>query len=359
VSEPLHVRDPAALRRALRAALPAEAFEPQPLRGIVALCEVPLMVAIGWLLAAVPLHWSLKLLCALVQGQLMTSLALSAGHENLHRSVFRSRFWESVVGAIGVSPFLITPGVWRAWHVHAHHANTNAPGRDPDCLRTVEAHAQSRFARFIHAVSPGSGHPLSFVAFFVLLTFEGQLFLWYYSGRPEYRHIPMNRARERVLTLLVIAGWVALGARLGLEASFWAIALPMLTANFTLLCYIATNHWLSPATPDENNPFLNSLSTTTHPLFDWIHFNFSYHQEHHLFPGMSGRHLPRVRAALRELEPAASVVHPQWRAVLALFRKPALYLDAQTLSGPGGRRPVAVSSIPGALLNQGQGDRAA
>ncbi len=349
--ESMGIAHPAGLRHALRKELPPHAFDPQPWRGVAALAQVPLMIAIGWLVHSVPMPWMFKLLCALVLGQLVTSVALAAGHEGLHHSIFRSHFWETVAGAIGVSFFFVTPGTWRAWHVKAHHQHTNAPGRDPECLRTVDEHDQSRLARFIHAASSGSGHWLSFVSFFFLLTMQGQIFLWHYSSQPEYAGLQMKVARERTLTVLLIAGWVSLGAWLGFATSLYVLIIPLLTANFTLLCYIATNHWLSPATPEVNHPALNTISTTTHPLLDWLHFNFSYHQEHHIFPRLSGRYLPLVRIAMQKVSPAQSAVYPQWRAVLALFRKPALYADTKTLISADGLHRRSVASIPEELLN--------
>jgi fatty acid desaturase len=337
------------MRRALRRDLPEEAFAPQPMRGVVGLLQVPVMIALGAFVTVAQPPWYIALAIALVLGQMITSVALVVGHEGLHHSVFRSRKWESFAAAIGLAPFLVTPGNWRAWHVQAHHGRTNRPGFDPDCLPTLEKYPKSRLQRFIHAVAPGSGHWSSYFSFFFLLTMEGQLFLWHYASQPEYADIQMNRRRERLLTVLLIGFWMASAFFIGPRASLFVIAIPMLSANYTLMAYIATNHWLSEATPQTNNPFLNTASTTTLPFIDRIHFQFSYHQEHHVFPSMSGKWLPEVRTALRRLDPSASVVYPQWKAVLALYRKPAMYLDERTLVRPGGLKKLQVSEVRGLM----------
>jgi fatty acid desaturase len=337
--------DPGELRAALRRELPKEAFAPQPWRGAVGFGEVLLVVAIVWALNAIALHWAIRLLLALVLGQLFTSVALILGHEGMHHAVFRSRLWTRIAAVLGTAPLLVTPGTWRAWHVQAHHASTNRPGYDPECLPTLTEYHTSAMRRFIHSIVPGSRHVFSVVGLFVLFTTQAQLFLWYYVDQPGYAHIRINRRRERVLTLLVAGAWLTLGLWLGAAVSLYAIVIPMLTMNFTLLCYIITHHWLSPATPELNNPFINTVSVTAHPIIDWIHFNFSYHQEHHVFPQMSGRHLPALRAALRRLNPAASVVHPWGRALRAAYRTPALYLDEHTLVTPDGNNATKIKAI--------------
>jgi fatty acid desaturase len=347
-----NVHDTAALRLLLRNALPPEAFAPQPWRGRVAAVEVLSMIAIAWAVKSLALPWYGKLAAALVLGQLIVSVSLVLGHENLHHAVFRNHFWRTASSALGVSFFMLTPATWKAWHVQAHHASTNAFGRDPECMPRLEAFHQSRMVRLIHATVPGSRHLASFVSFFVHFTVQGQLFLWYYLDQPGFQHIRIDRARERVKTVLLIAAWIALGVWLGAEVSLFALVIPMLTANFTLLCYIATQHWLCPETPEVNDPLLNTISQSVHPLMDLVHWNFSYHQEHHLFPSMSHGYLPRVREALRWIDPAASVVHPLWRAVIALYRKPALYRDPQTLVRPDGTGALDVSELAPLFLSR-------
>ena len=47
-----------------------------------------------------------------------------------------------------------------------------------------------------------------------------------------------------------------------------------------------TNHFLNPVSMN-SDPLVNTTSIVVHPIFDWLHLNFSYHTEHHLFPGMN------------------------------------------------------------------------
>ncbi|QAT83686.1 fatty acid desaturase [Corallococcus coralloides] len=344
-SLPLPPDDARRLRSELRRVLPPEAFERQPLRGIVALCLVPVEAALIWVLGTWTLpHWAC-LLIAFALGQLITAVGLAA-HEALHHSVFHSRKWESLLGWVGFAPFLVTPGNWRAWHVQAHHSAANVLVRDPDILpRRTDWHTQG-FAKLFHAMSPGSGHWLSFISFSVFFTAQGQAFLWHHCRLPAFQHVHLHRARERVLTVLVTAGWVALGWVLGPRAAFYALVLPLLIGNVSLMIYIATNHWMQPAAEETDNPFVNTASVETHPLMNWMHFNFSYHQEHHIFPAQSPKYAPLLRKHLRALSPRASIVYPHLHALRTLYRRPALYsADGQSLMGRDGTPEVSTTEL--------------
>ena len=342
VLEPPPPEDARRLRAELRRVLPPEAFARQPWRGVVALALVPVMAVLVGVLGTWRLPSAVCLLIAFVLGQLITAVGLVA-HEALHHSVFRGRALESLIGWLGFAPFLVTPGNWRAWHVQAHHGAANVLVRDPDILPRREEWRTGRFARLFHAMSPGSGHPLSFVSFTFFFTAQGQAFLWYHCRLPAFQHLSLHRARERGLTVLLALGWAGLGWVLGPRAAFYALVLPHLFGNVSLMIYIATNHWLQPASEEHDNPFVNTASVRTHPVLDWLHFNFSHHQEHHVFPAMSPRYAPLVRAHLRALSPRASIVYPHLRALRTLFWRPALYSE-QGQHFVGREGPDAVSA---------------
>ncbi|GEN11002.1 fatty acid desaturase [Myxococcus fulvus] len=338
--------DPKPLRAELRRVMPAESFEPQPHRGVIALALVPVMLASMWLLAWGGLPWWACLPLSFVLGQMVTTVGLAA-HEALHHAVFRSRRWEDVIGWVGFGPFLVTPGNWRAWHVQAHHSAANIHQRDPDILPRQPDLGTQRFARMFHAISPGSGTWLSYVSFSLFFTAQGQAFLWHHIDQPHLRHVRMNRSKERLLTVLLVLGWGALGWAMGPRGAFFALVFPLVVANITLMVYIATNHWLQPASEDHDNPFVNTASVKTHPVMDWAHLNFSYHQEHHIFPAMSPRFAPLLRQRLRELSPKASTVYPHVQALRTLYSRPALYspTEAGTWVGPHGTPTVTSGEL--------------
>ncbi|HMV68610.1 MAG TPA: fatty acid desaturase [Myxococcota bacterium] len=336
------------LRMSLRRAMPAEAFEPVPWRGVVALMLVPVYVALMALIAAGVMPWWGDVLVGLVIGQIVTSVGLTA-HEVMHRSSFRSNFMQRLTGWIGFCWYGISAGTWHAWHVLAHHGNTQDGDADPDRLMTLERYRSGGLARAIHAVTPGSGTLISRVSLCFLFTMQAQLFLWYYCDQPEYSKIRINRWRERAFTLIEVAAWVALAAAMGPWAALCAILIPMLVSNATLMMYISTNHWLRPITPDHNNPFTNTTSVIVHPFVDWVHVAFSYHQEHHIFPQMSPKYAPLLRQKLLELEPAAVTAYPLGAVMREIFRTPSIYLDDHTLVREDGSGAVTVEEIDARL----------
>ncbi|NTX12360.1 fatty acid desaturase [Myxococcus sp. CA051A] len=342
----LPIDDPKPLRAELRRVMPPESFEPQPHRGVIALALVPVMMALMGLLGWGGLPWWLCLPLSFLLGQMVTTVGLAA-HEALHHAVFRSRRWEEVLGWAGFSPFLVTPGNWRAWHVQAHHSAANIHQRDPDILPRQQDLDTQRFARLFHAISPGSGTWVSYISFGLFFTAQGQAFLWHHINQPQLQHVRMNRTKERLLTVLVTGGWFALGWAMGPRGALFALVIPLIVANVTLMIYIATNHWLLPASEDRDNPFVNTASVETHPVMNWAHLNFSYHQEHHIFPAMSPRFAPLLRQRLRELHPGASAVFPHVHALRTLYSRPALYspTEGTMLVGRDGTPAVSTDEL--------------
>ncbi|MFP2906787.1 fatty acid desaturase family protein [Pyxidicoccus sp. 3LFB2] len=341
----ISVDDVKRLRSELRNAMPQEAFKPQPLSGVIALALVPVEAALMWAIASGRLPWWACLLISFALGQMITTMGLAA-HDALHHSVFRSRVLEDVLGWVGFAPFLVTPGHWRAWHVQAHHSAANVHDRDPDILPRQKEWLAQRFPKLFHAISPGSRTWLSYISFSFVFSGQGQAFLWHHSSKPELQHVKMNRTKERLLTVLLMLGWVTVGWAMGPRAALYALILPFIFGNITLMVYIATNHWMQPASEEIDNPFVNTASVETHPVLNWLHLNFSYHQEHHIFPAMNSRFAPLLRQHLRALNPEASIVYPHLHALRTIYGRPALYgKDGHTLVDPTGTRTVSTTEL--------------
>ena len=81
-----------------------------------------------------------------------------------------------------------------------------------------------------------------------------------------------------------------------------------------------------------NDPLVNSLSLRVPKLFDMLHLNFSYHTEHHVFPGMNSDYYPLVQALLREHYPERFNLLDAEEAWRLLLKTPRHYQDADTLT---------------------------
>lgn len=256
---------------------------------------------------ALRMHWPYTgPACALLIGHSIACLGFLA-HDVSHHAVVRSRtairVLELVLFGLNVTP----PTVWRRVHNHAHHAQANTI-RDPDRRLGADEHtpATRRYARtFYPEGASWLRAPLVFchwIAYVVRNTVAALL-----PGGRKPSMVPFKpsySARQR-LTLLAELLWLGV-LQMGIwhlvgtqwETYLWASA-GLLVASGVAMMYIFTNHFLNPLC-DHSDPLVGSLSVMVPPWMDWLHDNFSYHTEHHLFPGMNPRHFPEVSRLLQQ-----------------------------------------------------------
>ena len=291
------------------------------------------------------LPWLAAPLLSLIIGMSFAGLTF-LGHETLHGAIVRGPKLRYLVGWLGFSPFLVSPRLWVAWHNRVHHGNTQRIGKDPDAYPTLREYRQSRAIRLAMLVAPGlrrlRGASTPLIGFSVqsahmLVAARARGFL---SGKEQ-----MIAIAE---TLLGVALWTSLAVVTGGLVFVFAFLLPLLVANAIVMSFILTNHSLSPLT-EINDPLLNSLSVTCPQLVEWLTLGFGYHVEHHLFPAMSARHAPEVRALLRAHYPERYQSMPLLHATLALHGSGRVYKDATTLVDPrSGREWPALNPTPSA-----------
>jgi fatty acid desaturase len=162
--------------------------------------------------------------------------------------------------------------------------------------------------------------------------------------------IPLPAAAALLLSVVVggLLFWVGLGLTIGVWPSLLAIVVPMLVANTSVMSYVATNHLLQPLV-DDDDQLAASMSVTTHPWLDLIHFNFSHHVEHHLFPAMSSKYFPLVRAKLRRHAGDRYLAPPHWRALRMVFGTPRFHDPRDVLVDPASGRAMPIADVTEAL----------
>jgi fatty acid desaturase len=331
-----------ALLQTLRRALPERVFAPQPWRGALAVAVVlinaMLTLALGW--SRWP--WWIALPLAIALGLTIVTQGF-LGHEILHGAVTRVRWWETALGFLCFGPAGITPALWRAWHLRVHHAHANQPGRDSDSIGRI-GDVRGTLMASVDRITAGSSW-LGVCFFPVYFVLQGQLMLWHHADRALFAEARFDPWPSRLFVALVVGAYGVAAAHFGVTGTFLAIVLPWSVANATFMAYIATNHWLDPIDDADNDPFLNATSVTTWRWLDWLHGNFSHHQEHHLFPAMSPIFAPAVRDTLRRLAPERSRHVPHARALAAIFATPRAYAAEDVLGSIDGRRRVALSEL--------------
>jgi fatty acid desaturase len=287
-------------------------------------------------------------LLSLVIGMSFAGLTF-LGHETLHGAIVRGPRMRYLVGWLGFSPFVVSPRLWLAWHNRVHHGNTQHEGKDPDAYPTLREYRQSRAIRLATLIAPGLRRLRG--ASTPLIGFSVQSAHMLFAARAQGFLSAKERAYAVAETLLGVGLWTTLAVATGGLVFLFAFVLPLLVANAIVMGFILTNHSLSPLT-QINDPLLNSLTVTTPRLVEWLTLGFGYHVEHHLFPAMSARHAPEVRAVLRAQYPEKYQSMPLLRATAALHSGARIYKDASTLIDPNSGRewPTLRSIEAGAPL---------
>lgn len=315
----------------LKKHLPESVFERTPWRALYFVSFLGINITLITAVVTLDPAWYLKLLAGFVIGQLNASLAFFA-HESLHGSIFKNRFLQDLTASIGLAPFLVSATYWRFWHNNLHHRNTQFIHKDPDVFPTLFVYKKSKFLRFVFNLSPGSNSPLSYFYFFYWFTVQSVLIQSYLRFKLEM-WANMNHKRVTMefipmcLAAVIYVYWVG-------SANFlWLVLIPFLVQNYTILSYISTNHNLSPLTKI-NDPLENSLTVTSNRFWDFIHLNFGYHVEHHLFPGVSYKHAKTIHKLLIELYPTKYKHMPKSKALRYLYQTPRIYKNSTELIHP-------------------------
>jgi fatty acid desaturase len=278
-------------------------------------------------------------LASLLIGMSFAGLTFLA-HETLHGCVVRNKRIRHLVGWVTFLPFAISPRLWVAWHNRVHHGHANEPGIDPDANPTLPEYRASRRIRWItDNFALGRRNPIGVIGLLVGFTGQSAAVL---TGARRHGYLTRQQHRSALLeTALGVGLWVVVLALVGPLAFVFSYVLPLIVANVIVMAFIFTNHGLSPVTRT-NDPLVNSLSVTTPRLVEWLTLGFGHHVEHHLFPSMSARRAPMLRALLLERWPERYQSMPLWRALLTMHRTGRVYGTDVTLNDPiaGGEWPA-------------------
>ena len=350
----------ASYARHLRPLLPPGAFRTNPNRLLLVVINLAIL-GLGWAMADQldrwPGFWPLAFLpFALVMGNSVIVL-LFATHDLLHGSSLRGRAWRRAVGLLGLALLWMPPTLWHAVHNREHHSATNSLD-DPD-RSYLESQPATWGKRIQHLFTPSDTvrplwlavglasawgvHNLRTIASVLLFN----------NGAPNFTPASFRVSpKERLLIgleLLAIVGLHA-GVIVWLDGQPLKLLLgyfiPIWIGYAGAIAYIYTNHLLCPLT-EINDPLANSLSLRLPKILDLLHLNFSYHTEHHIFPGLNSSYYPQVRRLLQEHYPERYQLLEGPEAWRLLLTTPRHYRDSRTLTTWSGDRQMAVP-LPGA-----------
>ena len=317
--------------KALSKSLDPKIFRPNPKR--LGWFGFTFLGIAGSLVAMVSLDpiWPVKLLLGLFIGFCTGALAF-ATHELFHGSIVRNQKLQHFLGFFGLTPFLIAPTYWVTSHNRLHHAKAQQLVRDPDAFPNLRIYKTSKYMKFMFPFTPGSKSLRSYLYFFFWFTAHNLGTQLYFRFKNK-SFDGMNHTRasiELAAQVLIIAG-VAIAV--GPQNWLWALVIPFLAQNYLLMSYISTNHNLSPLT-NENDPLANTLSVSNHPVLEFLHLNFGYHVEHHIFPTVSGAYTKQIHKELVRQFPETYKIMPKWDAVRSLYKTARIYKNHHELIHP-------------------------
>lgn len=337
----------------LRPLLPTEAFLPDINKLWILLINLAIMI-LGWGIANHLDDWNwyflwLYLPLALVMANSVIVLLFST-HNFLHSRTVTNPWLRQIISLLGFTMLWMPPTLWKAVHNREHHNKTNSL-EDPD--RNYLDNQPKNWGKWIqNAFVPSSEvNPI--------LLFIGMSHAWgvhtfrnltsvllFNNGKSEYPVVAFTvsgkEQRAIAVELLMI---IAIHATILSYLEFHPIKLllsyflPIWIGYAGLIFYIYTNHMLCRMT-NVNDPLINSLSIRVPKLFDVLHLNFSYHTEHHIFPGINSDYAPMVQELLQTYYPERFNLLNAGKAWELMMETPRHYKNDHTFTDWSGNKFV-------------------
>lgn len=338
----------------LRPFLPPEAFQPDRSKLWILIINL-LILILGWAIAAHLDQWSVYLLwlylpLAILMGNSVIVLLFSS-HDLMHGSVIKNSRISQVFSLLGLAMLWMPPSLWKTVHNKVHHNQTNSFA-DPD--RNYLYQQPNTWGKWIqdcfvpsNEVSP-IGLILGMATAWGVHTFRNQTSVLFFN-RDSVDYVPAAftvspKTRWTIAGELLIVSLLHLAILAYLDFHPLKLVLgyflPIGLGYAGVMFYIYTNHMLCRMT-DINDPLVNSISIRVPKLFDCLHLNFSYHVEHHLFPGINSDYYPIVQDLVRLHYPDRSdYVLEAKTAWQLLLNTPRHYLDENTFTNWSGEQSV-------------------
>ena len=295
--------------RVIRPFLPPGAFAPD--RRHLVRIFIHLLVALsGYFVLRTAASWWVMPLIAMLIGHSMACLLFLA-HDVSHSAVVSNRAAKRGLELLLWGLNVIPPTLWRCLHNQSHHVETNTV-RDTDrayraCEGTAAIWAYNRLF-FPNRMTP-LRHPFVLFHFVTYIVRHVVTSLLPGGAKPSIVTFkPHYTAAHRlaIVAELAFIGVVQCGIwwlmRGEWQRYLFAVPIPLLVASSVAMAYIWTNHILNPLC-EHSDPLIGSTSVIVPRWADWLHDNFSYHTEHHVFPSMNPRYYPEVSALLLRFFP--------------------------------------------------------
>lgn len=337
----------------LRPLLPVEAFAPDQTKLVILFINLTILI-LGWVIAGRLDHWPLYSLwlylpLAVVMGNSVIVL-LFTSHNIMHGSVIKNSRLIHILSLLGLTMLWMPPTLWKAVHNREHHNKTNSLD-DPD--RNYLYEQPKTWGKWIQDLFVPSREvnpiflTIGMTTAWGICTFRN-LTSVLLINRKSVDYVPASftlSAKNRIavtgelffiLTIHLIVLSYLQFSPIKLVLGYF---LPIGIGYAGLIFYIYTNHMLCQMT-NINDPLVNSVSLRVPKLFDKLHLNFSYHTEHHIFPGMNSEYYPLVQELLKVHYPERLNLLSIGDAWRLLMQTPRHYKNETTFTDWLGQKTV-------------------
>lgn len=339
--------------KTLRPFLPAKAFEKDPSKIFVLLLNIAVLIC-GWAIASQLNNWSVYLLwlylpIAVVMGNSVIVL-LFTSHNIMHGSVIRNNRLIHFLSLLGLTMLWMPPTMWKAVHNQEHHSKTNSLA-DPD--RNYLYQQPKTWGKWIQNlfVPSFAVNPL-FLTVGMATAWGVHTFrnltsvLLFNQETADYVPAAFSRSHKKrvdifgeLLVMLSLHFCIIAFLQFSPLKLVLGYFLPISIGYAGLIFYIYTNHMLCRMTTI-NDPLINSISLRVPKIFDKLHLNFSYHTEHHIFPGINSDYYPLVQELIQIHYPGRMNLLDAGDAWNLLMETPRHYKDENTFTDWSGRNTV-------------------
>jgi len=337
----------------LRPLLPSEAFLPDPNKIWILLINLMILIT-GWAIASYLDRWNwyylwLYLPIAIVMGNSIAVLGFSS-HNLLHSSAITSLWMRQVLSISGFAMVWMPPTLWKAVHNREHHNKTNSE-QDPD--RNYLYSQPNTWGKWLQNLFIPSSevNPILLVVgmgyFWGMYVFRNLTSVLFFNNRSaRYPVVAFSvSTKERIAiaceTLILIGIHVLVLASLHFSPiqTLFGYFIPIWIGSAIAIYYILTHHLLCRMT-SINDVLINTISIRVPKIFDVLHVNFSYHTEHHIFPGMNPDYYPMVQELLLTHYPERFNLMDADNVWKLMLQTPRHYLDETTFTDWSGKKIV-------------------
>lgn len=303
----------------LRPLLPHEAFLPDRSKVTILLINLTILL-LGWGIASQLDRWSAALLwlylpVTLIMGNSVIVLLFSS-HDLMHAKIIKNPYGLRMVSLLGLAMLWMPPTLWKNVHNRVHHNKTNALG-DPD--RSFLYQQPKTWGKWIQNLFAPSKtiNPfrllLGLASTWGIYAFRNLTSVLFFNSEEvdyvpaAFKVSPKERREIALEFLLIFALHLSILSYLQFDLLKLALSyfLPIAIGYAGIIFYVYTNHMLCRMT-SINDPLVNTISIKVPKLFDLLHLNFSYHAEHHIFPGLNSDYYPLVQDLIKTYYPERS-----------------------------------------------------